>query len=65
MKRFIKIDYEMGFSSVCNTEDEVIESCGYEVGEITFKELLAKIDNSLMEIIEIESDVKWLTDNVD
>ena len=36
---FIKIDYELGFSSICNTENEVIEGCGYEVNEITFEEL--------------------------
>ena len=35
---FIKIDYELGFSSICNTENEVIEGCGYEVNEITLEE---------------------------
>ena len=40
---FIKIDYELGFSSICNTENEVIEGCGYEVNGITFEELLERV----------------------
>ena len=39
----IKIDYELGFSSICNTENEVIEGCGYKVNEITFEELLESL----------------------
>ena len=58
---FIKIDYEMGFSSICDTENEVIESCGYEVGEISFSELLEKVKGEY-EIIEVEGSVKFLND---
>ena len=56
---FIKIDYEMGFSSVCDTENEVIESCGYEVGEISFSELIEKVKGEY-EIIKVEGEVNYL-----
>lgn len=57
MIRFIKIDLEMEFSSICDTEEEVIEGCGYEVGEITFEELLKEVECAY-EIIKIEGDFK-------
>lgn len=55
MTKYIKIDLEMGFSSVCDTEAEVIEGCGYELGELTFDELL-KRTKDVYEIIKIEGD---------
>ena len=58
---FIKIDYELGFSSICNTENEVIEGCGYEVNEITFEELLERVKGEF-EIIKVEGSVEFLTD---
>jgi len=63
MKKYIKIDYVLNFSNICDTKEEVIESCGYEVDEITFEELLEKVKGTY-EVIEIEGDVnpKWLTD---
>lgn len=63
MKKYIKIDYVLNFSSICDTKEEVIEGCGYEVDEITFEELLEKVKGTY-EIIEIEGDMnpKWLTD---
>jgi hypothetical protein len=57
MKKFIKIDLELGFSSVCDNELEVIEGCGYVFDEITFEELL-KQSKDVYEIIEIEGDFK-------
>ena len=59
---FIKIDYEMGFSSICDTKDEVIEGCGYEVGEITFEELLERV-KGVYEIIRVEGSVEFLNNN--
>ena len=57
MKKFIKVDLEMGFSSICDTEEEVIEGCGYSVDEITFEDLLkVKGFEDVYEIIEIEGD---------
>ena len=58
MIRFIKVDLEMGFSSICDTEEEVFESCGYEIGEVTFDELLVKMASITIEIIKIEGDFK-------
>ena len=49
------------FSSICNTENEVIEGCGYEVNEITFEELLERVEG-VFEIIKVEGSVEFLTD---
>lgn len=62
MKKFIKIDYTENFSSICFTKEEVIESCGYDVDEITFEDLLEQVKGEF-EIIEVSGDVKWLTDD--
>ncbi len=56
---FIKIDYVQGFSSVCENENEVIEGCGYEVGEINFSELIEKVKGEY-EIIKVEGEVNYL-----
>ena len=61
MKRFIKIDYQLNFSSICDSEEEVIEGCGYDVEEITFEDLLEEVKGTY-EIIEIEGELKWLND---
>jgi hypothetical protein len=61
MPKFIKIDYQLNFSSICDSEEEVIEGCGYDVEEITFEDLLKKVKGTY-EIIEIEGDLRWLTD---
>ena len=61
MKRFIKIDYQNNFSSICNSEEEVINGCGYDVTEITFEDLLEEVKGTY-EIIEIEGELKWLND---
>lgn len=64
MKKFIKIDHVLNYSSICFSEQEVIEGCGYSVDEITFKELLEEI-KGVCEIIEIEGEVRWLTEDED
>jgi len=57
MKKFIKIDLGLGFSTVLDSEQEVIEGCGYNVNEITFEDLLkVKGFEDVYEIIEIEGD---------
>jgi hypothetical protein len=61
MKRYLKVDFELGFTSICDTKEEVIEGCGYDVDEITFEELLEEV-KGVYEIIEIEGDVRWLND---
>jgi hypothetical protein len=57
MIKFIKVDLEMGFSSICDTEEEVIEGCGFEIGEITFDKLCIDMEGTV-EIIKIEGDFK-------
>jgi len=61
--KYLKIDFEGGFSSICDTKEEVIEGCGYDVNEITFEELLVELVG-VYEIIEIKGDceIKWLTE---
>jgi hypothetical protein len=63
MKRFIKIDYDNNYSSICDSEEEVINGCGYDVEEITFEDLLEEV-KGLYEIIEIngDCDVRWLNE---
>ena len=63
MKKYIKIDKELGISSICDTKEEVMIGCGYDSDEITFEKMLLEIDD-VYTIIEIEGDVKikWLTD---
>jgi hypothetical protein len=61
MKRYLKVDFELGLTGICDTKEEVIEGCGYDVDEITFEELLEEV-KGVYEIIEIEGDVRWLND---
>lgn len=63
MKRFIKIDYDNNFSSIYDSEEEVINGCGYDVEEITFEDLLEEVKGRY-EIIEIKGDcdLRWLND---
>ena len=59
MKKFIKINLENGYSTVLDSESEVIENCGYGIGEITLQDLLRlKGFDNKYEIIEIEGDFK-------
>jgi hypothetical protein len=57
---YIVIDHVLHFSSINDTKDEVIEGCGYELDEVTFDELLKKVEG-IYEIIEIKGDCTWLT----
>jgi len=58
MKKFIKIDYELQFSSVCDTKEEVIIGCGYDPSEITFEELIERVAG-VYEIIEVENHIRF------
>jgi len=53
MKKYLKIDYVLNFSSICDTKEEVIESLGYEIDEISFEELVKRVEGEI-EIIEIK-----------
>ena len=62
MKKYLKVDLENCYGiSLCDTKEEVIESCGYDDDEITFEDLLVKI-SGVYEIVEVEGDfkLKWL-----
>mgnify|MGYP000937870173 CR=1 FL=1 len=56
MTKFIKIDYDLRFSSICDTKEEVIIGCGYDPSEITFEELLERVEG-VYEIISVENNV--------
>ena len=58
---FIKIDYEMGFSSICDNENEVMNCCGYDENEISFSEFLEKVKGEY-EIIKVKGKVEFLND---
>jgi len=64
--KYIKIDYQLQFSCFCDTKEEVIEGCGYDVDEISFEDLLEEV-KGLYEIIEIsgDCDLRWLNDSDD
>jgi hypothetical protein len=54
MKKYLLIDNVMGFESVYDTFNEVLESCGYDEDEITFEEFMMDINGGdySIEIIE-------------
>jgi hypothetical protein len=65
MIKYLKVDLENCYGiSLCNTKEEVIEGCGYDVDEITFEELLVEIEG-VYEIVEVKGDFKlrWLVED--
>ena len=56
MGKFIKIDFEQGFSSLCYTKQEVMEGCGYFEDEITWEDFLNEIKGDNL-------DLRWLTED--
>jgi hypothetical protein len=66
MKKFIVIDYINQLSWFNETEEEVIESMGYDSEEDVFEEVLSKVYGEY-EVIEINDggDLRWLTDDED
>jgi hypothetical protein len=64
MIKYLKVDLEDCYGvSLCDTKEEVIEGCGYDVDEITFEELIEEM-KGVYEIIEVkgEFELKWLTE---
>jgi hypothetical protein len=61
MKRYIKVDFEGGFSSICDNKEEVMEGCGYFIDETTWEDFLEEI-KGVFEVIEVTGEVKWLTE---
>jgi hypothetical protein len=64
MIKYLKVDLQDCYGiSLCDTKEEVIEGCGYDVDEITFEELIEEM-KGVYEIIEVkgEFELKWLTE---
>ena len=62
MIKYLKVDLNNCYGiSLCDTKDEVIESCGYDVDEITFEELCKRLSGEY-EIVEVKGDfeLKWV-----
>ena len=65
MIKYLKVDLENCYGiTFCDTKEEVIEGCGYDVDEITFEDLLIEI-KGVYEIVEIKGDfeLRWLTED--
>ena len=54
MKKYLVIDNCLNFSFECNSKEEVLEKLGYEVGEITFDELMDDVNGGDYDIEVIE-----------
>jgi hypothetical protein len=62
MIKYLKVDLQDCYGiSLCDTKEEVIESCGYDVDEITFEELCTRLSGEY-EIVEVTGvfDLKWV-----
>ena len=61
--KYLVIDYVLNFSFIVDNENEFIEGMGYDVDEITFDELVDRLDGEY-EVIEFdnESEIKHLMD---
>ena len=61
MKRYLKVDFDGRFSSICDTKEEVMEGCGYFIDETTWEDFLEEI-KGVFEVIEVTGEVKWLAE---
>jgi hypothetical protein len=52
--KYLVNDNCLNFSFECNSEEEVIEKLGYEVGEITFEDLMDELNGGDYDIDVIE-----------
>jgi hypothetical protein len=65
MIKYLKVDLQECYGiSLCDTKEEVIEGCGYDVDEITFEDLLIEI-KGVYEIVEVKGDfeLRWLIED--
>ena len=63
--KYLKVDLQECYGiSLCDTKEEVIEGCGYDVDEITFEDLLIEI-KGVYEIVEVKGDfeLRWLIED--
>jgi len=62
MIKYLVVDLNNCYGiSLCDTKDELFESCGYDVDEITFEELCKRLSGEY-EIVEVTGvfDLKWV-----
>ena len=65
MIKYLKVDLQECYGiSLCDTKEEIIEGCGYDVDEITFEELLVRMVG-VYEIVEVKGDfeLRWLIED--
>ncbi len=64
MIKYLVVDLNNCYGiSLCDTKDELFESCGYDVDEITFEELCEQLKGEY-EIVEVTGvfDLKWIVE---
>jgi hypothetical protein len=62
MIKYLIVDLQNCYGiSLCDTKDEVFESCGYDVDEVTFEQLCEQVSGEY-EIVEVKGDfeLKWV-----
>ena len=61
--KYLVIDYVLNFSFIVDSKKEFIDKMGYDVDEITFEELVDRLDGEY-EVIEFKnkSEIKHLMD---
>lgn len=58
---YLKVNFDDRYTSVCESKEEVMISCGYESDEMTWEEFLETVKGEY-EIIEVEGRVEFLND---
>jgi hypothetical protein len=62
MIKYLIVDLQNCYGiSLCDTKDEVFESCGYDVDEVTFEQLCEQVSGEY-EIVEVKGnfELKWV-----
>ena len=62
MIKYLKVDLQNCYGiSLCDSKDELFESCGYDVDEVTFEQLCEQVSGEY-EIVEVKGDfeLKWV-----
>lgn len=57
--KYLKVDYSDNFTSICDSKEEVMDNCGYDIDEMTFEEFLIKVKGDY-DIIEITGNIEFL-----
>ena len=62
MIKYLIVDLQNCYGiSLCDSKDELFESCGYDVDEVTFEQLCEQVSGEY-EIVEVKGDfeLKWV-----